>query len=107
METSRMWLQDVLSDTTEDGDGWRAVLGGAPRLAPQESIQSVTDEKQCRDIARIINRDVLGWESGPTPVVVFRVRDYLIAYPSNARLGEFGLVVGMSRKRVIRGVATW
>ena len=30
-ETSRGWLRQVLSDTTDLGDGWRKVLGGAPR----------------------------------------------------------------------------
>ncbi len=67
----------------------------------------MTDERECREISRIINRDLLGWQVGPPPIVVFRVRDYLIAYPSNAGLGEFGLAVGMSLRREIRGVAAW
>jgi hypothetical protein len=83
------------------------VLGGAPRLAPTDSIVQVTDEHRCRDIAEIINRGLLGWDVGPPPVVVFQVRDYLVAYPSNARMGEFGMAVGMSLKHEIRGVATW
>jgi hypothetical protein len=58
-------------------------------------------------MAQIVNRDLLGWEVGPPPMVVFRVRDYLIAYPSNARMGEFGMAVGMNLKHQIRGVATW
>ena len=106
-KVSRSWLRQVLSDTTDFGAGWRKVLGGAPRLAPQDSIVQVTDEAECRDIAQIINRGLLGWKVGPPPVVVFRVRDYLIAYPSNARMGEFGFAVGMSLHREILGVATW
>jgi hypothetical protein len=50
---------------------------------------------------------VLGWTVGPPPVVVFRVKDHLIAYPSNARRGEWGLAVGMTLQRQIRGVAVW
>jgi len=55
----------------------------------------------------VVNRGVLGWDVGPPPVVVFRVRDYLVAYPSNARMGEFGMAVGMNLGHQIRGVATW
>jgi hypothetical protein len=106
-EASRSWLRQVLGDTTELGAGWRKVLGGAPRLAPRDSIVQVTHERACHDIAEILNRGLLGWQVGPPPVVVFRVRDYLVAYPSNARMGEFGLAVGMSLGRQIRGVATW
>jgi hypothetical protein len=106
-EASRSWLRQVLGDTTELGAGWRKVPGGAPSLATRDSIVQVTDEGACRDIAEIINRGLLGWQVGPPPVVVFRVRDYLIAYPSNARMGEFGFAVGMSLRREIRGVATW
>lgn len=97
----------MLSDTTDWGATWRKVLGGAPTLVPSDSITQVTDEGACRAIAQILNRDLLGWRVGPPPVVVFRVRDYLIAYPSNARMGEFGLAVGMTLQREIRGVATW
>jgi hypothetical protein len=106
-ETSRSWLRHVLSDTTDLGAGWRRVLGDAPRLAPEDSIIQVTDERKCREISRIVNRDLLGWRVGPPPIVVFRIRDFLIAYPSNAPLGEFGLAVGMSLRLEIRGVATW
>ena len=104
---SRSWLHQVLSDTTDLGDGWRKVLGGAPRLTEKDSIVQVMNESTCRDIAAIINRGVLGWEKGPPPVVVFRVRDYLIAYPSNAGMGEFGLAVGIDLEHHIRGVSTW
>jgi hypothetical protein len=83
------------------------VLGGAPTLTLRDSIVEVTDESTCNRAAQIVNRDVLGWRVGPPPVVIFRVVDYLIVYPSNARLGEFGYAVGMSRDLVIRGVATW
>lgn len=104
---SRSWLRQVLSDTTDWGAGWRRVLGGAPQLAAQDSIVQVTDERACREIAAIVNRELLGWKVGPPPVVVFQVRDYLVAYPSNARMGEFGLAVGMDLEHRIRGVATW
>jgi hypothetical protein len=105
--TSRGWLRQILSDTTDFGDGWRKVLGGAPRLAPSDSIVQIEDEAVCRDVAQVLNRDLLGWKVGPPPVVIFRVRDYLIAYPSNARMGEFGFAVGMSSKKEIRAVSTW
>lgn len=106
-EASRSWLRRVLADTTDLGAGWRKVLGGAPRVGPRDTIVQVTDERACRDIAAIINRELLGWQVGPPPVVVFRVLDYLVAYPSNARMGEFGLAIGMSLGHEIRGVATW
>lgn len=106
-ETSRGWLRQVLSDSTHLGDNWRTVLGGAPHLVPSDSIAQIIDEAVCRDVAQILNRDLLGWSVGPPPVVIFRVRDYLIAYPSNARRGEFGLAVGMSLQRQIRAVAVW
>ena len=106
-EVSRSWLHQVLSDTTDLGDGWRQVLGGAPRLAETDSIVQVTDESICRDIAATINVGLLGWKTGPPPVVVFRVRGYLVAYPSNARMGEFGLAVGLDLSHHIRGVSTW
>jgi hypothetical protein len=97
----------VLGDTTDLGEGWRKVLGGAPRLVPSDNIVQMTDEVECRVIAEILNRELLGWEVGPPPVVVFRVKDYLIAYPSNARMGEFGMAAGMTLGHQIRGVATW
>ena len=82
------------------------VLGGAPRLAARDSIVQISDERVCHEIAETINRGLLGWAWAP-PVVVFRVLDYLIAYPSNARMGEFGVAVGMSTSGQIRAVATW
>lgn len=106
-ETSRGWLREVLSDTTDLGDGWRKVLGGAPKLAPADSIVQIEDEAVCHDVAQRLNRQLLGRNVGPPPVVIFRVPDYLIAYPSNFRLGEFGVAVGMTLERRIRGVATW
>lgn len=106
-EVSRGWLRQVLSDTMELGQGWRKVLGGAPTLTPRDSIIEVTEERTCQQAAQNINHDVLGWQVGPPPVVIFRVGEYLIVYPSNARLGEFGYAVGMSRDLVIRGVAAW
>ena len=104
---SRSWLRQVLSDTTAFGATWRKVLGGAPQMVRRDSIVEVLDEQTCRGAAEVINREVLGWQVGPPPVVVFRVGEYFIVYPSNARLGEFGYAVGMNRDLAIRGVATW
>lgn len=105
--TTRSWLRQVLGDTTAVGDGWRKVLGGAPSIAPMDSIVQVIDEQECSAIAQVINRDILGWPAGPPPVVVLRIRDFLVVYPSNVHLGEFGLAVGMGLRRNILGVATW
>ena len=44
-----------------------------------------------------------GWRA----VVVFRVGDLLIAYPSNAGMGEFGLAVSMTLDYRIRAIAMW
>ena len=104
---SRSWLSRVLSDTTRHGVIWRQVLGGAPVISPGDSIVQVTDEETCHEIAELLNREVLGWRVGPPPGVVLRVKDFLIAYPSNARRGEWGLAVGMSLEHRIRGVALW
>jgi hypothetical protein len=106
-ESSRSWLRQVLADSTSVGESWRRVLGGAPRLTPGDSVVQVTDEPTCRAVADSINRRILGWQAGPPPVVIFRVRDYLVAYPSNVQMGEFGMAVGMSMAHRIRGVATW
>ena len=109
LDASRGWLLQMLSDTTDWGSGWRKVLGGAPRLATTDadSIIQVLDEGECKEVAAILNRDVLGWQVGPPPVVIFRIHDHLIAYPSNARRGEWGLAVAMDRAHRIRAVATW
>jgi hypothetical protein len=106
-QASRSWLRQVLSDTTDHGAGWRKVLGGAPLLAAGDSITQVTNEAECRAIGEMLNRELLGWNVGPPPVVVFRVKDYLIAYPSNARMGEFGMAAGMTLRHQMRGVALW
>ena len=107
MQASRAWLREVLSDTSSHGAVWRRVLGGAPRLAPSDTIVRVLDESTCRDVAELLNLEVLGWPVGPPPVVIFRVHDYLIAFPSNASRGEFGLAVGMSPRHKIQGIVTW
>jgi hypothetical protein len=106
LQTSRGWLRQVLSDSSELG-AWHKVLGGAPVLVATDSITQVLDEVTCREIAQMLNRDLLGWEVGPPPVVVFRIRDFLIAFPSNARRGEFGMAAGMGLDHRIRGVAAW
>lgn len=106
-QMSRGWLSQVLTDSTDHGAGWREVLGGAPRLAPADSIVQLTDETICREVALQLNRELLGWKVGPPPVVIYQLDSYLIVFPSNARMGEFGLAVGMALDRTIRGVATW
>jgi hypothetical protein len=100
-------LRSVLRDTTDFGTTWRSVLGGASLVAANDSIVIETDEELCRSLAESLNRELLGWEVGPPPVAVFRVRDYLFAFPSNARIGHFGYAVGFDKRRTIRGVATW
>ena len=106
-DASRMWLRQVLSDTTEMGRTWRKVLGGAPLMTGQDSIVRVTSEAECKRLAEIVNAKVLGWKVGLPPVVVYRVRDFVLVFPSNARMGEWGLAVGMNSKFTIRGVAMW
>jgi hypothetical protein len=106
-EVSQSWLRQVLSDTTVLGAGWRKVLGGAPQFTQSDTIVQVLDEAACHDIAETINHGLLGWKNGPPPVVVFQIRSYLVAYPSNARMGEFGLAVGMDLAHHIRGVSSW
>ena len=76
-------------------------------MTESDSIVQISDESTCRAIAEVLNRDLLGWKVGSPPVVVFRVRDYLIAFPSNARLGHFGMAAGMRSDHRIRGVASW
>lgn len=107
LAVSRSWLHQILSDSAGLGSGWRKVLGGAPQIANRDTVIQIMDETVCRDVAQILNHDVMGWSVGPPPVVIFQVDDYLLAYPSNARRGEFGLVVGMSSRHQIRGVAAW
>lgn len=106
LRTSREWLRQVLSDTS-GMSAWHKVLGGAPVIAPTDSITQVLDEATCHEIADVLNRDLLGWEVGPPPVVIFSVRDFLIAFPSNARRGEWGMAAGMGADHRIRGVAAW
>lgn len=106
-QVSRSWLRQVLSDTTDWGAMWRRVLGGAPTLSATDRIVQIVDEDECRAVAELIDREILGWSVSPPPVVIYRVRDFLIAYPSNMHLGEWGLAVGMSRGLEIRGAAAW
>ena len=52
-----------------------------------------------------VNRNVLAWEVGPPPMVVFQVHDYLIAYPSNAvdaGTAHFGVAAVQSVKKSAR-----
>jgi hypothetical protein len=106
-EASLGWLRRVLSDTTEFGDGWRKVLGGAATLRASDSLTVVRDEALCRRAADVVNREVLGWSVGPPPIFLVRVRNGLIAYPSNAQLGEFGQAVALDSALHVLGVATW
>jgi hypothetical protein len=101
------WLTANLSDTTDFGAGWRRVLGGAPRLTRADTVTVESEETVCARVAEIINRDLLGWKVGPPPVVVLRVRDRLVAFPSNAWRGHFGYAVHLDQSPRIAGVATW
>ena len=93
--------------SARNGQLWRQILGGAPRITGADSIIQVLDEPTCREIATIVNAEVLGWKVGPPPVVILRVRDHLIAYPSNVPRGEWGIAVGMNLRKEILGVSTW
>jgi len=53
-----------------------------------------------------LNRDVLGWNVAP-PIVLLRIQDRLVAFPSNASMGEFGFAVQLDLSPRILGVATW
>ena len=101
------WLHRVLSDTTDFGDGWRMVLGNAPRLLDTDTLSVMANEYLCRRAAAVVNREVLGWSVGPPPMFVVRVRTGFVAYPSNAQLGEFGQAVALDSALHVLGVATW
>ncbi len=107
MDGSRQWLLQVLSDTTDLGIGWRRQLGGAPELSDRDTLVQVMDEVACHTIADSINTAFLGWENGPPPVVAFRFAEFIVAYPANVQLGEFGLAVGLSPSFSIKGASTW
>ncbi len=106
-EASLGWLRRVLSDTTEFGDGWRKVLGGPATLRASDSLTVVKDDELCHRVADVVNREVLGWSVGPPPIFLVRVPNGLIAYPSNAQLGEFGQAVALDSSLQVGGVATW
>jgi hypothetical protein len=102
---SRGWLQRVLSDTTQWGDGWRGALRDAPRLTASDSVVVVLTESLCDRAAQIVNRAFLGWSAAP-PVMLLEVNKHLIL-PSHVRLGEFGLAVHIDPEWKLRGAATW
>ena len=104
---SRQWLAANLSDTSSLGTGWRAALGGAPQLRTSDTVAFVADDELCRRVANVINRELLGWSVGPPPVVVLRMRDRFIAFPSNPWRGEFGYAVHLDQTLRVLGVATW
>jgi hypothetical protein len=106
-KVSRGVLLRILSDTSDFGQGWRVGLGGAPMIASADSILEITDEATCKKAAAIVWRDVLGVSDAGPPVVIFGVRDYLIVYPADLHLGEWGLAVGMDRALAIHGDARW
>jgi len=100
-------LHSFLSDTSEEGATVRLVFGAPPRIEESRTIEIVSDEALCRAVARVLNRELLGWKVGPPPVALLRIDHYLYAYPSRTQLGEWGLVAGMDEKLTIRGVGTW
>lgn len=105
--TSRSWLTDILADTTDFGAGWRQRLGGLPFATPTDSIVQIFDESRCHEIATLLNTQVLGWKVGPPPVVVYSLGATLLAFPSNARFGEWGLVVALTLDGVIQAAVLW
>lgn len=105
--TSREWLTANLADTTSFGPEWRRALGDAPRLGITDTVAFVTDEALCRRVAEVINAELLGWAVGAPPLVLLRVQDRFIAFPSNAWRGEFGYAVHLDNIPIIRGVVTW
>jgi len=84
----------------------RNVLSSKLSIAA-DSIIEVTDEQVCRHASAAINRDLLGWSVGGPPVVMFRAGARLVAFPSNARMGEFGFAVYMDPDLNIKMVTTW
>ena len=106
-EATTSWLRQLLTDSAGLGPRWREAIGGTPPLSEGDTLLRVDDDPACREMALIVNRDVLGWEVGPPPVVVLQHRDFSFVFPSNASRGEFGLVIGLDSSRQIRGVLTW
>jgi hypothetical protein len=107
LAVSRGTLAEFLRDTSEEGSKVRLVFGKPPRLEKSDSLELVSDEALCRETARVINRDLLGWHNGPPPVALFRVRHYLFAHPARTQLGEWGVIVALNEKMIIQGVGTW
>ena len=100
-------ISQFLGDTSSEGVVLRKVFGDAPLITKSDAIVFVSDEKLCRAAAEIINRELLGWKVGPPPIALISVRHFLLAYPSNALLGEWGYAIGMDEQLHIRGVGTW
>ena len=99
-------MTKILGDTTEFGAAWRSALGDAPALLPSDTATVVLDEPACQQAAAVINRDLLGWNEAP-PILLLRIKDRLVAFPSNATMGEFGFAVHLDLSPRILGVATW
>jgi hypothetical protein len=99
-------LTELLRDTTDFGAGWRGALGDAPVLLPSDTATRVVDETVCQQASAVINRDLLGWNVAP-PILLLRIKDRLVAFPSNASMGEFGFAVQLDLSPRILGVATW
>ena len=66
----------------------------------------VLDETVCQQAAVVVNRDLLGWDVAP-PIFLLRIKHRLVAFPSNASMGEFGFAVQLDLSPRILGVATW
>ena len=99
-------MTTILRDTTEFGAAWRSALGDAPALRPSDTATVVLDEPVCQQAAAVIKRDLLGWRVAPT-ILLLRVKDRLVAFPSNASMGEFGFAVQLDLSPRVLGVATW
>lgn len=99
-------LTEHLRDTTEFGEGWRRALGRAPSLPPADTATFEYDDDVCQQAATVINRDLLRWKVDP-PVLLLRAGGHLFAFPSDASIGEFGIVVHLDRSSRILGALTW
>src|SRR5439155_22459901 len=81
---------------------------GAPFWFAARPSRSLPTGRACGTgwTASGINRDVLGWNVAPH-IVLLRIQDRLVAFPSNASMGEFGFAVQLDLSPRILGVATW
>jgi hypothetical protein len=106
--TSEPWLRQVLSDTTDQGDSWRRVLGNVPQGSSSDSIRLVSNEARCVQVAKVIHQGLLGWKEGPPPILLADLPDgTLVAWPAATHFGEYGAIVRLNAAGQILAVAFW